>query len=153
MYCFGSGLHGYINFDTTGVNTYDTSGPSATLFNYATTGATSIESSAGPGITYDPKDTLILGWNGTDSVFALDLNTAVWTAYPKGNAVAPTSANANGTFGRWQYMPEWNAVVLTNRADDSVYYWKPSSGAGTGTGGGGGGGSTGTHMLLTGAGH
>lgn len=145
MYCFGGGAHGYVDFDTTAT--------AATMTTYATTGATGIQSAVAPGITYDSRDSLILGWSSGDTVYALSLATAVWTAIAPANAVTPTAPQAQGTYGRFRYMPEWNAVVLSNSADDAVYYWKPSAGAGTGIGGGGGGGAyAGTYRTLTGAG-
>jgi len=85
-----------------------------------TTGGNALVAAGVPGLDYDPVADRIVGWAG-GPVYALDLDTKVWTAYdPPG---APTPA-PNGTFGRWQYVPSVGAFIVVNSIDENVHFFK-----------------------------
>ena len=94
---------------------------------WTTTGANEIESVASPGLAYDPVSDRIIAWgtrttpsvNGDgSSVYALDLDTRVWTrlTFPGG----PGAESLNGVFGRFEYVPALNIFVLANSPTRNV---------------------------------
>jgi hypothetical protein len=98
-------------------------------------GATEIEGAEAPGLAYDSKSDRIIGWNGGANVYSLDPTTHVWSRLPPAstNAVTPTAANGNGTFGRFRYSSQKNVFVVVNSTDEDVYVYRLSAGAGVTT--------------------
>ena len=103
-----------------------------TRINLSTTGDQSIVNTSAPGLAYDPVSKKLVGWRGGADVYALDTGTMHWTKLPLAvtNAVTPTAANSNGTYGRFRYIPSKNAFVVVNRVDENVYFYKLSTGGG-----------------------
>jgi len=99
--------------------------PAGVLWN--TTGGSMFIAKGAMGLAYDSKSDRIVGWHGGD-VYTLNCDTKAWTAYTAANAPAP---NANGTYGRWQYVPRYNAFICVNRIGDNVYFYKLTAGNGS----------------------
>lgn len=74
---------------------------------------------------YDPVGERILGWNGGTSIYALDISNETWALLTVNGGVTPTSANANGTYGRLAYSPLIDCVIVVNATDESVYAYRP----------------------------
>jgi hypothetical protein len=107
---------------------FDLDNPKAAPQVPATSGATDLEKKAAPGLAYDPVLDKYVGWAGGGDVYLLDPETFVWTK--KGpaanNTVIPTSANANGTYGRFRYIPSRNVYIAVNRPNENVYIYRLS---------------------------
>ncbi len=102
--------------------------------NLAALGATEIESANAPGLAYDPVSDRIVAWDGGASVYTLNMDTLVWErrAPASSNTVTPPQVTAaGGTFGRFQYMPFYNAFIAVNATSENVYIYKLSAGTGT----------------------
>lgn len=97
-----------------------------------TTGATEILKARSPGFVYDPVSDRLVAWGGGPDVYTLNLDTLVWERHPpaSGNKVLPTEPSARGTYGRFQYVPAYNAFVLVNAVDENVYFYKLNAKAG-----------------------
>lgn len=107
----------------------DQSGAPRTVL--STSGATSIESADGPGVTYDPVSDRIVAWSGGQNVYTLNMDTLVWELRTPTNAVNPGSVTASGgTWGRFQYVPSKNVFVLLNSTTKNVFFYKLSSATG-----------------------
>jgi len=111
-----------------------------------TTGPINLVDDVAPGFVYDPVSDKFVAWGGAvDSwgpsadVFTLDPDTWAWTKSTPAatNTVIPTKpagdAYITGTYGRFQYMPSFNAFILVNSRDENVFIYKlaadPSSSA------------------------
>lgn len=110
------------------VTVYDIRNANYTGQAWTTTGGDAFISKGAVGLAYDPVSDRIVGWHG-GSVYALNMDTKVWTAYTAANAPTP---NSNGTFGRWRYAPIANAFIIPNRIGDNVYFYKLTAGNGSG---------------------
>ncbi len=75
-----------------------------------------------PGLAYHPRTGKIIGWAGGTDVFSLDVTTHAWTklTLSGSNAATPTSAQANGTYGRFRRY-DTDKFIGVNAADESVY--------------------------------
>lgn len=96
----------------------------------ATSGATDLETSGCVGFVFDPIIKRFVGWKGGTHVFVLNPDTWVWTrveAAPS-NTVTPTAANSRGTYGRFRYMPDYNAYIVVNKTTENVFIYKLPSG-------------------------
>jgi chitodextrinase len=104
----------------------------ATRTTLATTGATEIVNAQAPGLAYDPISDRMVAWSGGADVYTLNLDTNVWTKHAPAstNTVVPTAAAGNGTYGRFRYMPAYNAFIAVNRVTDDVYIYKLTAGPG-----------------------
>lgn len=109
-----------------------------------TTGDTEIVYRNAPGLVYDPINDVLVAWNGAvktfnpktrmreapedgSSVYVLDLDTLVWKKIKARGAVKPPAVvgnSPNGTFGRWQYIPSFNAFIGVNSIDSNVFFYK-----------------------------
>ena len=123
-----------------GILIWDLNSPTSPPFKpAATTGDTSIQGGQAPGFVYDSASKLFVGWNGGSAVYTLTppLNpktgTWVWTKIntAASNTVTPTTAEASGTYGRFQYIPSKNVFVAVNRTTESVYFYRLSNGGTT----------------------
>jgi hypothetical protein len=103
---------------------YDIGNNNYTAQTLSTTGGSAFIAKSHPGLAYDPVTDKIVGWHG-GAVYALDMDTRVWTAY---NAPLAPDQNSNGTFGRWRYCEKYNAFVNVNRIGDNVYFYKLTTG-------------------------
>jgi hypothetical protein len=73
-----------------------------------------------------------------------DWKTGTWTWTQVAAAAGSESptANSNGTFGRFRFVPALGAFIVVNSVGGPVYMYKLTANAGTGGGGSGGGGTT-----------
>jgi len=55
----------------------------------------------------------------------------VWTKVTPavGNTVTPTGSAANGTYGRFRYVPSKDVFILVNSVDENVFVYRLNSGA------------------------
>jgi len=98
-----------------------------------TTGANEIEKSDGIGLEYDLVSDRFVGWNGSEQLYTLNMDTATWARHAAAatNLVIPSSPEKNGTWGRFRYIPSKNAFVVVNRIDGNVFFYKLSPGSGS----------------------
>ncbi len=85
----------------------------------STTGGSPIVSSIYPGLAYDPVSASVVAWNGGDTVYRLNIDTAVWT--PQTFTGGPGAALSNGTYDRWSYSPTSGVFVVVNSVDSNAY--------------------------------
>ncbi len=90
-----------------------------------TTGDTLPEYSSGIGFTFDPTIEKFVAWIDGATVYTLDPATWIWTKIDAAttNTVIP-SAEPNGTFGRFRYIPSKNAYILVNSTTSNVFFYK-----------------------------
>ena len=120
---------------------HDLTNPSAAAVNVTTTGDQTLQTSGGAaGWEWDPVSHKFVGWMGGSYVFTLTPPTGAWRTgtwtwervqAASSNTVQPTAPNANGTYGRWRYVPSANAFIVVNRINEPVFMYKLSSGSGT----------------------
>lgn len=99
---------------------YDLSQPTTSKPQVLTTqGGEAIVEAFYPGLAYHAALGRIVAWHGGDTAYSLDLDTKRWTphTWPGG----PGSANANGTYKRWNYAPALDALVVLNHYDANAY--------------------------------
>ena len=89
----------------------------------ATTNTPSLANSASPGIAYDPVADRIVAWHGGSNVYALNMDTGVWTQVAI-NAGPTQSAVSQGTFGRWGYIPQHRAFAMINSVDQNAWVFR-----------------------------
>jgi len=96
-------------------------GPESTFApqEFKTTGGDALVNSVSPGLAYDPVSERIVGWNGGDTVYFLDIDTKSWQAVPY--VGGPGNAAPNGTFKRWSYAPQLNVFVVVNSIDRDAF--------------------------------
>jgi hypothetical protein len=82
------------------------------------------------GIAHDSKANEVLAIK-KDSLWSLNLQTKVWTQ--KSYSISPFSLGAQGPFGRWQYLPEYNIFMLVASMNDNIYFYKNTIGGGSTT--------------------
>ena len=100
------------------------------------TGATEIQACDAPGLDFDPVSDRLVAWCAGSDVYSLDVANRVWTRHTATNGVSPgdplaQDSSYRGTFGRWRYMPAYNAFVVYTRIDGDVFVYKLSGGGGT----------------------
>jgi hypothetical protein len=110
------------------VYVYDIGNSNYTMQSWSTSGGSSLVAPQSPGIAYDPVSDRIVGFCG-GSVYALNPDTKVWTAYSASGA--PSATASGGVYGRWRYVPDCNAFVFVNAIDQNVYFYKLTTGGGT----------------------
>jgi uncharacterized repeat protein (TIGR01451 family) len=100
-------------------------------YNVTTTGDTAPVAALGPGLDWDPVSQRVIAWIGGSAVYSLNTTTWVWTKIDPsaGNSAIPTAANPAGTWGRFRYMPAFNAFVGVNRTSENVFVYKLPNGA------------------------
>ncbi|VAW40531.1 hypothetical protein MNBD_GAMMA01-2009 [hydrothermal vent metagenome] len=90
-----------------------------------TSGDNTLEFLAGNGFVFDPTINKFVGWNNGSEVYTLDPETWIWEkidAAPT-NTTIP-SAEPNGTFGRFRYIPSKNVYIVVNRTTENVYFYR-----------------------------
>jgi hypothetical protein len=93
---------------------------------WTTTGGDTFVAGKQMGLEYDPVADRVVGWNG-GSVYALNLDTKVWTVYSASGA--PTAVGA-GTYGAWRYVPKVNAFIVVAGVNQNVAFFKLTAGGG-----------------------
>jgi len=93
-----------------------------------TTGPQDVVEAGNPGFQYDPVLDKFVGWNGGADVFTLDPDKLEWEKVPPAaaDAVTPTKAAPNGTYGRFRYIPSKNAYIVVNSVKENVYIYRLS---------------------------
>lgn len=87
-----------------------------------TNGGDPIVRSLYPGLAYDPITASVVAWNGGDTVYRLDLDSATWVAVPYPGGPGP--AAQHGTFKRWSYSPASGVFVVINSMDRNAYAFR-----------------------------
>lgn len=89
------------------------------------TGSSDIKSGKAPGFTFDSANGVFIGWNGGSAVYSLDMNVSppVWVRHATTGA-DPGITALNGTYGRLQYSPNKNVIVLVNEVDKNVFIYR-----------------------------
>jgi len=107
-FCVGNG-----NFQSISLNAPYTS---STLNG---TGCSNLVGTAAPGFTYDPVQKLMVGWAGGNTAYIYNPDTDSCTAatYPGG----PTTIQATGTYGRFQYSPTSGVFIVVNDITLNAY--------------------------------
>jgi hypothetical protein len=76
------------------------------------TGCDPLRYAHSPGLAYDAGLREIVGWAGGDTVYLFHAETRVCSTETYSGGPGP--AQANGTFGRFQYFPKLDAFALVN---------------------------------------
>lgn len=96
----------------------------------ASSGDKEIEQCYAPGFVFDPKADRLVAWCGKGDVYTLDLDRRAWVRHsPKGQAIPNDPANTSGirgTYGRFRYMPEYNAYIVVNGTHNNVFLYRLS---------------------------
>ncbi len=82
-----------------------------------------VTSQQSPGIGYDPIADRIVAWHGGSGVYALNMDTGVWTQVAT-NPGPTAAAVPQGTFGRWGYVPQYRVFVLINDIDQNGWVFR-----------------------------
>ena len=82
-----------------------------------------VTSKASPGVGYDAIADRIVAWHGGGDVYALDLDSGVWTQVAT-NSGPSASPQGNGTFGRWGYVPQYRVFALINDIDQNAWVFR-----------------------------
>lgn len=129
-YTAAVGLGKFVAVGKGKVLVWDLAKPGDPVTSMLTTGDTAILAASCPGFVFDPKAGLFVAWAGGKDVYALDLAAKKWTrlAVASTNTVTPTAAEANGTYGRFQYSPSSDVFVGVNAVDQNVFIFKPPEG-------------------------
>jgi hypothetical protein len=96
----------------------------------STTGDLTAQIAGRPTAAYDSKTDRIVAWNGGTNVYALKIDpslaTGTWTLVSPGpqNTVTPSPPQAEGTYGRFQYIPSKDLFILVNAVTKNVYFYK-----------------------------
>jgi hypothetical protein len=95
-------------------------GPSRRIL--GTKGGDPVVRSIYPGLAFDPVTGRIVAWNGGDTVYSLDLETAKWApiTYPGG----PGRAMPNGTYKRWSYAPGSGVFAVINAMTGNAFTFR-----------------------------
>jgi hypothetical protein len=104
----------------------------------ATSGPQAIVNCDAPGFVYDPVSDRFVGWCGGNAIYSLNIDTRVWSQHAATNSVNPGDPNARsrpywGTFGRFRYMPAYNAFIVVHSIDENVFAYRLTNGSGTST--------------------
>jgi hypothetical protein len=93
-------------------------------------GDTDIEQCYSPGLVFDSKADRLTAWCSKGDVYTLDVDKRIWTRHPARSSVEPgdpaTTPRIRGTFGRFRYMPEYNAYILANGVRSNVFLYRLS---------------------------
>jgi hypothetical protein len=95
-----------------------------TMSTMSTTNAPAfVSSQQSPGVDYDPVADRIVAWHGADKVYALNMDTGVWSQV--NTTTGPTqAAPSQGTFGRWRYIPQYRVFALVNDIDQNAWVFR-----------------------------
>lgn len=93
-----------------------------------TSGDTALEAKGGPGFTYDVRRDRFTGWGAgsdTRTLYHLSRIDWSWTTETPSSGAVPGAPNVNGVFGRFQYVPEYDVMILTTTVSGPVMMYKP----------------------------
>ncbi|MGE0762240.1 MAG: hypothetical protein AB7N80_03065 [Bdellovibrionales bacterium] len=114
-----------------GILVFDLNSPNTAPVRITQSGTGLGSSAQSPGFVYDPNGDRILGWNGGTGLYALSIPAAVtgtwnWSSIPldASSTLSPGNPAGAGTYGRFRYVPSYNAVILVNSVSQSVYLRK-----------------------------
>ncbi|MBS2033259.1 MAG: hypothetical protein JST54_35625 [Deltaproteobacteria bacterium] len=103
-----------------GVFAFDltTNPPTRSDWTSQVTGCDGLIQASYPGLSYDTQLNKFVGWVGGNTVYIFDPSTKSCTTqdYTGGPA-----ANANGTFGRFRYVPSLDVFAVVNGVDQDAY--------------------------------
>lgn len=102
----------------------------------STSGAKNMESVGNPGAAYDWESDRIVAWDGSATVYALNVDTNVWQQHPpaSSNLADPGPQDAvGGTYGRFAYSKSMNVFIVVDSVDENVYIYRFAPGTGTGS--------------------
>jgi hypothetical protein len=125
LYVGGSAAY---SWDLSGVNLNAASGAIPENQKYPTTmkgGSAAFypTTASNMGLDYDPAAKLFVGWGGDGDVWTLDPKTKEWSKVSTSGA-APTNASPNGIYGRWWYLPEYDAFMGFNDPSGDPWLFK-----------------------------
>lgn len=103
---------------------WDLNNPNDTVARLQTTGDREVEDSEFPGVVYHPGSDRLVAWIGGASVYALDLDTNVWTKIDTTGTVSPGAAAGNGTLGRFRYSPTSDLFVTVSAVNRNVFVYR-----------------------------
>jgi hypothetical protein len=93
-----------------------------------TKGAVEIEKCYAPGLAYDSKADRLVAWCGGGDVYSLDAEGGSWTRHANKGKVVPgdpgKTPGIRGTFGRFRYMPEYNAYIVVNGSRNNAFIYR-----------------------------
>lgn len=96
----------------------------------AATGDKDIEQCYSPGFVYDNRADRLVAWCAKGDVYTLDLERRVWTRHQAKSSAVPgdpgNTPQIRGTFGRFRYMPEYNAYIVVNGTRQNVFLYRLS---------------------------
>jgi hypothetical protein len=107
----GDGMVKMIDLTTYRMTTVTTSNPPAAL------------STPSPGVAYDPGADRIVVWSGGSDVFTLDMESKGWKQVATNHGPSDP-ASAQGTFGRWGYVPQYGVIALVNGIDQNAWVFR-----------------------------
>jgi hypothetical protein len=67
----------------------------------------------------------VKNWSGGSNVFALDMDSRAWNQVAT-NQGPTRPASAQGTFGRWGYIPQFGVIALVNGIDQNAWVFRVS---------------------------
>ncbi len=86
-----------------------------------------------PGLAVDPVSGLILAWSGGPDVYTVDPETFVWTRIAvqqqgpvpsRWEVSGGRRLKSGGIYGRWRYVPHWDAFIGVSDTDDNVWVYR-----------------------------
>jgi hypothetical protein len=83
------------------------------------TGCSSLTNAAYPGLAFDSKQGLVVGWAGGNTAYQFNPDTKTCTAVTF--AGGPGAQQPNGTNGRFAYFPALNLFLVVNDWQQNAY--------------------------------
>ncbi|MHC4548991.1 MAG: kelch repeat-containing protein [Planctomycetota bacterium] len=103
---------------------WDLDDPDQDSFILATTGDTLMESGTAPGLVYHAGTDRVIAWHGGKDIYALDLDTAVWTRVAGQGDVDPGPGTERGVYSRWCYIPSKDLFIVVADVDRNVFVYR-----------------------------
>ena len=88
------------------------------------TGCSALINATSPGLTYDSKRKIVIGWDDGDTLYTFDSEAGVCT--PHTASGGPRRGSVPGSWGRLAYAPDFDAVVLVNDWDQDAFLFRLS---------------------------
>jgi len=110
----------YLCVGAGGFSTVSLNAPYTAKDVHAAAGCSALVGTNSPGFTYDPAQKLEVGWVSGNTAYTYNPDTnscGAITQYTGG----PTTVQATGTFGRFQYSPALGLFVVVNDISSNVY--------------------------------
>jgi hypothetical protein len=104
---------------------YDIAGGDYTAQRWETTGGDAIVAEQAIGLALRTTTGRYVAWKGGDDVYTLDPDTRAWAVSSMpGSPPSDLPGVTNGVYGRWQYVPSCDAMVVVTHVDEDVYFWR-----------------------------